>query len=362
MTYKTLPEYPGYKIYSNGEIQNSSGKFLSKHYRKRNPYDMNSKCDITVNLQVDGCNKYPVTVHRLVARAFLPNPNNKEQVNHIDGNPENNDVSNLEWATPQENIQHSVDNKLNAGSYKACAIYKLKCTEILIRTFVNCNEAASHIGKSNIRSAASNISKAASINMSKLDKDAFSSSGYVWRYSTKSTVKVSKVIQPCSDISTVPYKQIAGTRYLITAEGCVWDTDKNKYITCSVSKDSKTGDEYLTCALHVEGRTYKTVRVASVVCDCFGIKRSPGIHYVDNNPGNCAANNLQHRAYRAKSLLCMYKQVFEEELISTFDTIAAAASFIDMAMATTAEVANKNRDVAVGDKPYTCNGYVVRII
>ena len=81
MTYNTLPEYPGYKIYSNGEIQSSSGKFLSKHYRKRNPYDMNSKCDVTVNLKVNGCSKYPITVHRLVARAFIPNPDNKEQGN-----------------------------------------------------------------------------------------------------------------------------------------------------------------------------------------------------------------------------------------------------------------------------------------
>jgi hypothetical protein len=52
-------------------------------------------------------------LHRLVAKVFIPNPENKEQVNHIDGNKKNVSVSNLEWVSNKENSQHAHDNGLH---------------------------------------------------------------------------------------------------------------------------------------------------------------------------------------------------------------------------------------------------------
>ena len=67
---------------------------------------------LQVSLTKSGkCRTY--TIHRLVAQAFIPNLENKEQVNHIDGNKNNNCIDNLEWVTISENNKHAFDTGLN---------------------------------------------------------------------------------------------------------------------------------------------------------------------------------------------------------------------------------------------------------
>lgn len=64
-----------------------------------------------VVLYLNNKRKY-MRIHRLVALAYIPNPDNLPQVNHIDGNKLNNNIGNLEWSTNKDNTQHGYDNGL----------------------------------------------------------------------------------------------------------------------------------------------------------------------------------------------------------------------------------------------------------
>lgn len=72
-------------------------------------------------------------IHRLMALAFIPNPSNKPCVNHIDGNKQNNILSNLEWCTHKENAQHAVKTGLcdNNRKKQEVAILQLKHGKVI---------------------------------------------------------------------------------------------------------------------------------------------------------------------------------------------------------------------------------------
>lgn len=94
-----------YMISSDGEVLSfyKNGKIL-KHGIDKEGYH-------SVILFKNNKNYY-FKVHRLVAMAFISNPENKPQVNHKDGNKSNNSINNLEWATGSENQRHAVANGL----------------------------------------------------------------------------------------------------------------------------------------------------------------------------------------------------------------------------------------------------------
>ena len=127
MELKNVAGYEGiYMVNRKGEIF-SLPKKTRKGIRKLKPlkqvYEM-------VDLCKDGeAKKY--TVHRLVAKAFIPNHENKEQVNHINGNKFDNRVENLEWCTRSENQLHSTRIGLRTAKGVKNSQSKLKEHEVI---------------------------------------------------------------------------------------------------------------------------------------------------------------------------------------------------------------------------------------
>ena len=130
--------YNNYKIDTDGSIYNKYGKKLK-------PSD-NGKGYLIVGLRVEG--KYITkAVHRLLAEAFIDNPENKPEVNHIDANRLNNELNNLEWVSHGENIQHSYNlkNRSALGSNNA----NCKTDEETVKQI--CEYIASGLSSSEIR-------------------------------------------------------------------------------------------------------------------------------------------------------------------------------------------------------------------
>lgn len=104
--WSTVAELEGHVVVSNlGRVKRidhhgSQSDHLFKFYTDADGY-------FTFGISIDG-HIYSYRVHRLVANAFIPHTDDSLEVNHIDGNKQNNCVANLEWCTKTENMQHAV--------------------------------------------------------------------------------------------------------------------------------------------------------------------------------------------------------------------------------------------------------------
>jgi hypothetical protein len=105
--YKVVEGYENYRVSKNGTVTNNKGLKLSQFWRGCKKRDGQYLC---VTLYNKGKKKNHA-VHRLVAIAYIPNPENKEEVDHIDMNRENNNCSNLRWLTRQENQSNTRRSK-----------------------------------------------------------------------------------------------------------------------------------------------------------------------------------------------------------------------------------------------------------
>lgn len=107
LVYPNIPDdLNRFEISTHGRLKNVKTQYIYKHGILRNGY-----CSVRTTLGSRD-NKVNIIIHRAVAYTFLDNPNCLPEVNHKDGNKENNHIDNLEWCTSQENQQHKCDTGL----------------------------------------------------------------------------------------------------------------------------------------------------------------------------------------------------------------------------------------------------------
>ena len=171
--WKDIPGFPIYEISSDGEIRNKKRQSILKgQINKKSGYvqyilycfdEQHNKC------------KKGINVHRLVAKLFLPDFNEELDVNHIDGNKQNNSVSNLEMVSRSENLKHSFRLGLRANQIKeqkekyGKAIIQYDLNGNKLNEFSSITEAAKVLGTymQNISAAVNGRQKTAV--------------GYIWR-------------------------------------------------------------------------------------------------------------------------------------------------------------------------------------
>lgn len=105
--WAVAPGFPDYEVSNRGRVRRATRGQSTRPGREIKQRKSNGT-HLSVHIYRDGI-QYWRFVHRLVIKAFgPPQPTVKHEVNHIDGNPENNRIGNLEWVTRSENLKHAV--------------------------------------------------------------------------------------------------------------------------------------------------------------------------------------------------------------------------------------------------------------
>lgn len=134
---KEIEGFPGYYITDDGKVISTKFKEerVMKTWYQKGGYENIKLCKENVT--------YHFLIHRLVAQAFIPNPDNLPEVNHKNKNRADNRVENLEWCTRVENLYDSYSTMSPVRNFRKCKVVNKKTNEI-IGEFQSVKEACAY--------------------------------------------------------------------------------------------------------------------------------------------------------------------------------------------------------------------------
>lgn len=194
--WRTIFDFPNYEVSNKGNIRSKEYNDSLGHLRssKKLKKQVNNCGYEYVTLSSKEEKHKTLTVHRIVAKTFIPNPEEKEDVNHIDGNKLNNNVNNLEWTTTQENIKKRYEIGIDGNNYKAVEQRSLDGKE-LYNIFKSSYEAEkiTGIARQHIGACCRGEGKSAG--------------GYSWKFEIEEPKKIEKIAR-CDDVKMTHYGEL----------------------------------------------------------------------------------------------------------------------------------------------------------
>jgi hypothetical protein len=268
--WKPIQDCYDYEISNLGRVKNiKTGKYLKTSIRP----DRYVNISLCVNNKTKNCK-----LHRLIAQAFIPNPENKPTVNHIDRNRSNNKLSNLEWATMSEQNKHSAKNQ--KSSYFCRPIIQKTIDNIYIQTFSSIKEASLWLFNKNLTKYNSLNELNQSIISSKIcavangkRKNAYN---FIWNYKDNNKYINNEIWKE------IPYEIIGKYGYQVSNQGRIKDY-KN-----IIKEKFSTSQEYIR--LSINHKSYLLHRLIALTF----LENPENKEHVNHKDGNKINNKLEN--------------------------------------------------------------------
>ena len=272
--WKTIKEYDNYEVSSFGRIRNKNTGRVLKAANKGGYYCIGLSNKKTKTF----------SVHQLVARAFIPNPENKQQVNHKDKNSLNNNLENLEWCSNKENSIHR-SNGVKQTTNQNLQIYRIDLnTNQILEKYNSIEDGAKWVTNQKLTS---NLNSARGCISSCIREITKSSYGFKWR-------KVEQYSLDNEEWREVVIDNKKNPEYYVSSLGRF----KNKKGV--IMKDYKP---------HHSGYIYLRVNIQKyalhrLIAQTFipNLENKPFVNHIDGNKTNNSVSNLEWCTYSENNL------------------------------------------------------------
>jgi hypothetical protein len=319
--WKVIENFSNYSISNLGSVKGL--KSILKNRTRCGNYQ-------TVDIKGDNGKYYSKRIHRLVAQEFIPNPESRKIVHHIDGNPSNNVVTNLEWVTQSKNIEYAVHS---ISEKRKIPIIQYSKDMVLIQKFNSAKDAAEKTGISN-----SNICRCCR-------NKCNSAGGFVWQYEDEKVVRVNEDT----------FKRV-GNRYRVYKNGSIYNECYKQYMKPYVQKSG-----YPKVTLVYPDKKRKCMLIHRLVAMLF-VPNPNNRKYVNHKDGdklNCHMNNLEWVTFKenvnhaiSTGLTPTQKKVAQYSLdglfIKEFASITEAEREIGKGKSHISDVCNGKRNKSFG--------------